>query len=92
MARPVFPGGDIAFKINVIERMIFYEYRQSFFTWFSWRVFWNRPGFQNAFHLQPEIEMVMRGIMLMYYKARFHDNWARVLFLDIFHFFIQRLP
>jgi hypothetical protein len=26
-ARPVFPGGDITLKINVVERMILHEYR-----------------------------------------------------------------
>jgi len=73
-AGSVFPGGDIAFKIYVIERVIFHEDCQSFFTWFSRRVFRNRPGFQGAVHFQTEIEMVMRGVMFVNHEAVFHGK------------------
>ena len=58
-----------ALEIFVIDRMILDLNGEMFFSFLPGKSFRQCPGFQNAFHLKPEIVMQPAGRMLLNYKS-----------------------
>src|SRR5207249_3688712 len=68
-APAVLSLGNDTLELRIVDGVIFNFHRQMFFTLLPGKPFRHRPGFQNSFHLQPEIVMQAAGIVLLNHKA-----------------------
>ena len=67
---PYSPFGNGAFEIAVIERMVFDLDREPLVTRIERRTFGDRPGFEDAVELEPQIVMQPRRVVLLDHKAK----------------------
>src|SRR5437588_7769842 len=65
------------FKVFVVDRVIFDFDREMFLAFLPRQTFRQRPGFQNALHLQSEIVMQPARVVFMDHKARCTANLFR---------------
>src|SRR5215467_1663715 len=61
----VLTFGNDAFKIKVLDRMVFRRHREPLFGRLNWRPLWNSPGLERVMHLEPEVIMEMTCRMLL---------------------------
>src|SRR5262249_12794440 len=54
-----------AFKIAIVDRMIFRQRREALFGWVQARTFRDRPRAEHSFHLQAKIVVKTGGMMLL---------------------------
>src|SRR5262249_27558326 len=64
-AGSVVPLWDDAFKLAVVDRMIFGQHRQAFFVRIETGSFGNCPRAQHPFHFQAKIVMKASGMVLL---------------------------
>ena len=64
-AGAVFALGDFAFEVGVFERMVFDFDREASFAWLGAGSFRNGPALQDAFELEAEIVVIVRGEMML---------------------------
>ena len=68
-AAAVFPFGNHALELRVIDRVIFNFDGEMLFALLPWKSFRHGPRFQNAFHFQAEVVMQPARIMFLNDKA-----------------------
>jgi len=71
------------FKINIIQGMVLYQQGQPLFRWIHRRTFGDDPRPQNAFQLQAEIVVEMRGIVLVNDKTGAHHIAFKTILLTM---------
>ena len=59
-----------AFKVSILDRMVFYLHRQAPITAPGGKTFRDSPGFQHAVHFEAKIVVKASGGMLLHNKRR----------------------
>src|SRR5439155_27154900 len=68
-ARTVISFRNNALKIKIRDRMILNLHSEPLVGWIERRPLGHSPGFEHAFHLQPEVVVQACGAMFLHYET-----------------------